>query len=144
MSPNSIAGGRPNAALLAAVVAELTAATALIHLSLGSTLFLLNALGYAVLGVAYVVTVAVPIPIVQRFGWLPRVALAGFALVTIGAYLIIGPHFTLGWATKAIEAAIVGLVVFDLAAVYGGHRGPGRLADRVTPEPATGGGGHGG
>jgi hypothetical protein len=143
MSSNSAAGGRAGAILLAAVITELTAATALIHFSLGATHFLLNGLGYSVLGAAYVIAVLAPIPIVQRFGWLPRVGLAAFALVTIGAYLVIGPHFTLGWATKAIEAAIVGLVVFDLAVLYRGQGDRGRLVERVTVEPATGSGSHG-
>ena len=43
-----------------------------------------------------------------------RAGLAAFASVTIVAYLVIGPYFTLGWVTKGIELAIVMLVIADL------------------------------
>jgi len=100
--------------LLTGVILELTLATAIIHFTLGGTLFLLNAAGYVALGVAYLAAAVLPMPAVRRFGWLPRVGLAGFASVTIAAYLIIGPYFTLGWVTKGIELAIVLLVIADL------------------------------
>jgi hypothetical protein len=106
-------------ALLTLVILELTAATAYIHLSLGGTLFLLNALGFVALGLAYGVAAVVPIGIVQRFGWLPRIGLAAYALLTIGAYLVIGPYFALGWIAKGIEVAIVGLVLVDLLSSHG-------------------------
>jgi hypothetical protein len=105
--------------LLIGVILELTLATALIHLSLGGVLFSLNGLGFVGLGAAYAIAAVGPIPIVQRFEWLPRLALGVYAAVTIGAYLLIGPYFTLGWVTKAIELAIVGLVLADLLATYG-------------------------
>ena len=100
--------------LLTGVILELTLATAIIHLTLGGTLFLLNAAGYLALGVAYLVAVAMPIPAVRRLGWLPRAGLAAYASVTIVAYLMVGPYFTLGWVTKGIEVAIVLLVIADL------------------------------
>ena len=111
--------------LLSGVILELTVATAIIHLNLGGTLFLLNAAGYLVLGAAYLVGVAMPVPAVRRFSWVPRVGLAAFASVTIIAYLVIGPYFTLGWVTKGIELAIVLLVISDLlmgADAFGGSR----------------------
>lgn len=77
--------------LLTGVILELTLATAIIHFSLGSMLFLLNAAGYLALGAAYLVAAAMPMPAVRRFGWLPRAGLAAFASVTIVAYLAIGP-----------------------------------------------------
>jgi hypothetical protein len=125
MTTNAVTGRGPAGAriLLTAVILELTAATAVIHLNLGGTLFTLNGLGYAGLGVAYAVAALAPIPVIQRFGWLPRVGLAGYTLVTIGAYLVIGPYFTLGWVTKGIELAIVGLVVVDLLDGYGSPGG---------------------
>jgi hypothetical protein len=64
--------------------------------------------------VAYLGAAILPIEIFRRFSWLPRVGLAAFASVTIIAYLVIGPHFTLGWVTKGIEVAIVMLVIADL------------------------------
>jgi hypothetical protein len=109
--------------VLTLVIIELTAATAYIHLSLGGLLFTLNGLGYVVVLAAYLLGVTAPLAIVQRFSWLPRLGLAAYALVTIGAYLAIGPYFTLGWITKAIEVAIIGLLVADLLIAYGGLRG---------------------
>lgn len=100
--------------LLTGVILELTLATAIIHLTLGSTLFTLNGIGYLTLGAAYLVAAAAPMPAIRRFGWLPKIGLAGFAIVTIFAYLVIGPYFTLGWVTKGIELAIVLLVATDL------------------------------
>jgi hypothetical protein len=107
--PNSLAAG-----VMLFVILELTAATALIHLGLGGTLFTLNGLGFLLLGAAYLVSTVLPIPLVRRLSWLPRICLAGFALVTIGAYLLTGPYFTLGWVAKGIELAIIGLVAVDL------------------------------
>lgn len=100
--------------LLTGVIVELTLATAIIHFTLGGTLFLLNAAGYLALGATYLLAAALPMPAVRRFGWLPRLGLAAFASVTIVAYLVIGPYFTLGWVTKGIELAIVALVIADL------------------------------
>ena len=100
--------------LLTGVILELTIATAYIHLTLGGTLFLLNGLGYLALGTAYLLAALLPMPAVRRLGWLPRAGLAAFASVTIVAYLVTGPYFTLGWITKGIELAIVLLVVADL------------------------------
>ncbi len=100
--------------LLTGVILELTLATAFIHFTLGGTLFLLNALGYLALGAAYLAAVALPMPAIRRLGWLPRVGLAGFASVTIVAYLVVGPYFTLGWVTKGIELALVMVVIADL------------------------------
>lgn len=100
--------------VLVFVIIELTVATALVHLTLGGLLFTLNGLGYLALAAAYVASATLPHPIARRFSWLPRAGLAGYALITIGAYLVIGPYFTLGWIAKGIELAIVGLVAVDL------------------------------
>ena len=103
--------------LVSGVIIELTLATALIHLDLGGTLFTLNGLGYLALGAAYAAAATRLAPL-RRYGWLPRVGLAGYAAVTIGAYLVVGPYFTLGWITKGIELAIIGLVIADLSVEY--------------------------
>jgi hypothetical protein len=125
MTTNAVPGRGPAGSriLLTAVILELTAATAVIHLNLGGTLFTLNGLGYAGLALAYAIAALAPIPIVQRFGWLPRIGLAAYTLTTIVAYLVIGPYFALGWITKGIEAAVVGLVVVDLLEGYGSPGG---------------------
>ena len=91
-----------------------TLATAIIHLTLGGTLFLLNAVGYVGLGIAYLGAGALPVAAVRRLSWLPRQGSALYASITIGAYLLIGPYFTLGWVTKGIELAIVMLLIADL------------------------------
>jgi hypothetical protein len=115
----NLSSSRLSAALLTLVIVELTVATGYIHLTLGGPLFTLNGFGYLTLAGAYLIAAASPISIVQRFSWLPRIALAGFAVVTIGAYLFTGTYFTLGWITKGIEVAIVGLVAVDLQRTYG-------------------------
>ena len=69
--------------VVTAAIVGLTLATANIHLGLGGLLFTLNALGYAGLAGLIVVGAAVPMPIVQRFSWFPRVALIGYTAVTI-------------------------------------------------------------
>jgi hypothetical protein len=104
--------------LLALVISELTVATAYIHLNLGGPLFTLNGLGYLALLATYIVATVVPADAIRRFGWLPRIGLAGYATVTIGAYLVIGPWFDLGLITKGIELAIVGLLIVDLLNLY--------------------------
>ena len=102
------------AGVLLFVILELTLATGLIHLSLGGTLFTLNGFGFLALGAAYLASAILPWPVVRQFAWLPRLGLALFAAVTIGAYLVIGPYITLGWIAKGIELAIIGLVTVDL------------------------------
>ena len=116
-----IAGGLVRI-VLALVIVELTLSTANIHFSLGGQLFTLNGFGYLGLAAAYAIGALVPLAIVQRFAWLPRIGLAGFTLTTIVAYLLIGPYFALGWITKGIELAILALLVTDMLVVYGGPR----------------------
>jgi hypothetical protein len=108
------------------VIVALTISTAVIHLSLGGTLFTLNGLGYLGLAAAYALVLSLPVEVVRPAGWLLRLGLAGYALVTIGAYLMSGGFFTLGWITKGIEVAIVGLVVVDVSSTYWPRHGPRR------------------
>lgn len=123
--------------LLTGVIVELTLATALIHFSLGGAPFVLNGVGYVALAGAYAIAVGLPMATVRRFGWLPRIGLAGYAAVTIGAYLVVGPYFALGWITKAIELAIAGLVLADLVVTYGGPVSVVRAAtDALAPRRA--------
>jgi hypothetical protein len=116
-----IAGGLVRL-VLALVIIELTLSTANIHFTLGGQLFTLNGFGYLALAAAYAIGALVPLPIIQRIAWLPRIGLAGYTLTTIVAYLVIGPYFALGWITKGIELAIVALLVTDVLVVYGGPR----------------------
>ena len=113
--------------VLTAAIVGLTLATAYIHFTLGGVLFTLNALGYVGLAMAFVVA-AIPFPSVERFSWLPRVGLAAFTAITIGAYLVIGPYFSLGWIAKAVEVGMLVLLAFDVARVYRSPAGLGRAA----------------
>ena len=105
--------------LLALSVVELTLVTAYIHFSLGALLFALNGLGYLAFAALYGITAVASMSILRRFSWLPRMGLAVYTLVTIVAYVAIGPYFALGWIAKGIEVAIVALVAVDVLATYG-------------------------
>ena len=109
--------------ILTSTIVVLTLATASVHLSLGGLLFMLNAAGYAALAAAMVVAATVSRPLVRRFDWLPRVGLGGYTVTTIGAYLAMGPYFSLGWMAKGIEVAILMLLVIDVYRTYGSPAG---------------------
>lgn len=110
---------RTAGALLTAAIVGLTLATAYIHLGLGGLLFTLNGLGYAGLAGLVVIGAAAPAAIVRRFSWFPRLALIGYTAMTIAAYLVMGPYFTLGFIAKGIETALIVLLVVDIIRVYG-------------------------
>lgn len=110
---------RTAGALLTAAIVGLTSATAYIHLGLGGLLFTLNGLGYIGLAVLVVIGAAAPMPIVKRFSWFPRIALMGYAAMTIAGYLVMGPYFTLGFIAKGIEVALIALLAVDILRVYG-------------------------
>lgn len=114
--------------LLATGIVVLTLATAYIHFTLGSLLFLLNAAGYVGLAGLVAVSVVVRHRLVQRFAWLPRIGLIGYAMATIAGYLVIGPYFALGWLAKGIEVVLIGLVTVDLLRSYGSPAGVVRAA----------------
>ncbi|HEX2221874.1 MAG TPA: hypothetical protein VHK06_05065 [Candidatus Limnocylindria bacterium] len=123
MSFRTAIASRPAAVALTAGIVGLTLATAYIHFTLGSLLFLLNAAGYAGLAAAIVVGAIAPHPFVERFSWLPRLGLAGFTAATIVGYLVIGPYFSLGYIAKAIEVGILALLAMDVVRVYGSPAG---------------------
>lgn len=93
----------------------LTLETALVHLiflniSMGKidTLFTLNGLAYLALLVAFI------LPQFQGMHTLVRWALAGFAVVTIIAWLFMGDKsWWLGWITKLDEAVLIGLLFLE-------------------------------
>ena len=109
--------------LIALAIVTLTLTTAYIHLSLGGLLFTLNAIGYVALAASIVVIATVAHPLVRRFDWLPRVGLAGYTATTIGAYLVMGPYFSLGWMAKAIEVVILALLLVDVLRAFGSPAG---------------------
>lgn len=106
----SLRRSRLGAFVVSAVVLELALAAAAIHFSLGSGLQILNGGGYLFFGALYAAAVLAQVP---AFTTLTTLGLGGYTLVTIAGYLIIGPYFALGWATKAIEAALVGLLAAE-------------------------------
>ncbi len=102
-------------ALRAGVVA-LTLATAYIHLTLGSMLFMANAAGYVVLAIAMIV----PVKLFARNRWLIRAALAGFTAATIVGWALMGPRFFLAYVDKAIEVGLIALLVVEMFRYDGG------------------------
>jgi hypothetical protein len=122
MSGETPRAGRAAGLILTVAIVELTLTTAYIHYSLGGPLFTLNATGYAVLAVCLVLTSIQPDGPIGRLGWLPRIGLAGYTLVTISGYLVMGPYFALGWIAKAVEVAILTLLAVDLRQTIGSCR----------------------
>jgi hypothetical protein len=117
-------------------IVELALTSAYVHLTLGGFLFTANAIGYALLAVAYGLAAAADGTSFGRFGWMPRVAMFGFTLATIAGYLAMGPWFTLGWVTKGVEVALATLVAADIAVRYRSAAG---LRDAVLGRGASGG-----
>jgi hypothetical protein len=119
--------------LLTATAVTLTLTTAYVHLTLGSLLFTLNAAGYLGFAILMIVVATVPHPTVARLGWLAEVGLAGYAVVTIASYLVIGPYFALGWIAKGVEIALIGVVAANLVGAYGNVRDAVRAATKSLP-----------
>ncbi len=103
----------------------LTFATAVIHLILGlfqisigmvgGVMFIANAAGY--LGLLGALYLRLPMQFLSQHRSLIRWALVAFATVTILGWLAIGdknlPSGWLGYATKAIEVVLIGLLVIE-------------------------------
>ena len=102
--------------ILRAGIVVLTLATAYIHTTLGSMLFLANAAGYLVLAVAMVL----PIAFFERNRWLVRAALLGFTAATIVGWVMFGARFWLGYLDKAIELGLIALLVIETFRYDGG------------------------
>ena len=87
--------------------------TAAIHLylglSFGNTLFVLNGLGY----LGLLAALQLPIPQLARFRGAARWALVGYTALTIVLYFIDNPDMTIGYVDKAIEAALITLLLAD-------------------------------
>src|ERR687890_744653 len=100
----------------------LTLATAGIHLYLALTaiaymgfnfgimLFILNGLGY----LGLLAALQLPIPQLARFRSAARWALVAFAALTIVLFFLMAPYYTfIGYVDKAIEVALIVLLVVD-------------------------------
>jgi len=98
----------PTTIVLRTLVVALTLGTAAIHASLSGLMFMANAAGYAVLALAMIT----PGPAV-RWRWLIRLALIGFAAATIGGWVAFGARFGLAYLDKAIEVALIAVLLIE-------------------------------
>lgn len=106
---------RASDVVLRAAIVGLALATGYIHSTLGGLLFTLNALGYLTAAIAMVI----PLALAVRFRWFIRLGLMGYAMTTIIAWAIQGPYFPLAYLAKAIEIALIALLVVDFARMDG-------------------------
>ena len=115
----AVTRSRATGALLTVAIVGLTLSTAYIHSTLGGLLFTLNAVGYVAAAVAIVVGAAAPHPLIDRFSWVPRMGLIGYAMLTIVGWAIQGPYYSTAYIAKAIEVGLITLLVVDSFRVYG-------------------------
>jgi hypothetical protein len=115
-----------SAVVLRLAIIALTLLTAVIHASLGGTLFLLNATGY----VAFVIALVLPGP-GRRFRPLARYGLIGFTTATILGWAAFGARFDLAYIDKAIETALIGLLLIESWVVDGGPLAVARRVQRL-------------
>ncbi len=89
----------------------LTRATALIHLQLAfpDPVFILNGLGY----LALLAALFLPIPQIARYRNVVRFVLIGYAALTIFLWILIGARTPIGYIDKAIEIALITLLLLD-------------------------------
>ena len=102
--------------ILRAGIVILTLATAYIHTTLGSLMFMANAAGYLVLAVAMIL----PLAFFERNRWLVRAALLGFTVATILGWVMFGARFWLAYVDKAIEIGLISLLVIEMFRYDGG------------------------
>ena len=102
--------------LLRVAIVVLTLSTAYIHSTLIGMMFMLNALGFLVLGLAMVA----PLGIASQYRWLIRAALIVFALMTIGGWLMFGGHYDLGYLATGIEISLIVLLFIEMFRYDGG------------------------
>jgi len=79
-------------------------------------MFMLNAAGFLVLGLAMVT----PLPIASTYRWLIRAALIVFALMTIGGWLMFGARYSTGYLATGIEVALIVLLFVEMLRYDGG------------------------
>jgi hypothetical protein len=102
--------------LLRVAIVVLALSTAYIHYTLGGMMFMLNAAGFLVLGLAMVT----PLPIASTYRWLIRAALIVFALMTIGGWLMFGARYSTGYLATGIEVALIVLLFIEMLRYDGG------------------------
>ena len=105
----------PAGLLLRSAIVGLTLATGWIHLNLGGLLFTLNGLGYLVAAAAMVV----PLALAVRFRWFVRLGLIGYAITAIVGWYLMGPRYDVAYIAKAIEVALIALLLVEVWAYDG-------------------------
>lgn len=98
-----------------AAIVGLTLATGWIHATLGGPLFTLNAVGYLAAAIAMVAHLGIAI----RFRWLIRLGLIGYAATAIVAWYLTGPRYEVAYLAKAIEVALIALLLVEVWAYDG-------------------------
>jgi len=106
---------RPLDVIIRIAIVGLVLGTAYIHSTLGGLLFTLNAVGYVVAAVA----IAIPLGLAIRFRWFIRLGLVGYAVTAIVAWAVQGPYYSTAYVAKAIEIALITLLVIDFARMDG-------------------------
>ena len=103
--------GTPANVLLRVGIVALTLGTALIHLSLNfpDLGFMLNGLGYLTLLAA----LCLPVPQVARHRDIVRWVLIGYAALTILLWILLGDRTAIGYTAKAIEVALITLLLLE-------------------------------
>lgn len=109
--------------LLRVAIVVLALSTAYIHYTLVGMMFMLNALGFLVLGLAMVA----PLAIASQYRWLIRAALIVFALMTIGGWVMFGGRYDMGYLATGIE---IGLIVLLFVEMFRYDDGPVAVAQR--------------
>jgi len=130
---------RPLDVVIRIAIVGLTLGTAYIHSTLGGLLFTLNAMGYVVAAIAIVI----PLGLAIRFRWFIRLGLVGYAATAIAAWAVQGPYYTTAYIAKAIEVALITLLVVDFARLDGNPISVIKselalLATKLGRRPATG------
>jgi hypothetical protein len=98
-------------ATLRAGIVLLTLGTALIHLQLAfpDPVFILNGLGYLTLLAA----LYLPVPRLARYRSVVRWVLIGYTALTIFLWILIGARIPIGYVDKAIEVALIVLLLLE-------------------------------
>ena len=97
--------------LLRAGIVLLTLGTAVIHLQLAfpDPVFILNGLGY----LALLAALCLPVPQLSRYRNAVRWVLVGYAALTIFLWILIGARTPIGYIDKAIEVALISLLLLE-------------------------------
>jgi hypothetical protein len=100
-----------NFGLLQVGIVALTLITAVVHLTLSfpDPVFILNGLGY----LSLLAALFLPLPFARDHRQLVRYAFMGFTALTIFLWVLIGLRTFEGYATKAVELVLLGLLYAD-------------------------------